>query len=94
MADGNKNRLLEMIQKKSPEFHPALVLAKFASDETLDPKVQLDAAKALLPYLEPQLKSVEVKGNKDSDWGLLRVLVTKEEDMDNTSDTTNDSEES
>jgi len=68
-----KNKLLSMIRDKHPGFHPALILAELALDE--DKSIQLKAAKALLPYIEPQLKSIEVISDKNYVY-LLKMPVT------------------
>ena len=73
-----KNKLLSMIRDKHPGFHPALILAELALDE--DKSIQLKAAKALLPYIEPQLKSIEVISDKKEDFGVLRVSVKNASD--------------
>ena len=64
-----------MIQDAHPGYHPILSLAKIATDDDNDIKIRLDANKIILPYVEAQLKSVEIKGDGKSDFGIMRVIV-------------------
>ena len=79
----NKNRLLNLIQQHNPAFHPIMVLADIASNPSEDSNTRVSAAKGMLPYLEPQLKAIEVRGNMKNEFGILRVSVMDEfEDSD------------
>jgi hypothetical protein len=83
MAEQELNRnkeLLKMIQEHNPGFHPIMVLADIASDPAEESNTRVSAAKGMLPYLEPQLKAIEVKGNMKTDFGVLRVSIMEEED--------------
>lgn len=75
-----KQRILKMIQDKYPNYHPILGIAEIANDPDNDVKVLLDANKAILPYVECQLKAVEVQGNLKADFGVLRVVVMDDEE--------------
>ena len=78
-----ENKLLKMIQEKHVGFHPILVLADIASDSSLkvsDPAIVTNAAKAMLPFIEPSLKAIEVKGHMKNDFGVLRVAMMDEQD--------------
>jgi hypothetical protein len=70
-----EKKLLKMMQGKYPGFHPAMILADLANDEDGDVSIRLNAAKSLLPYIEPQLKSLEVYGNVKHDHGQLKVSI-------------------
>lgn len=80
MTKSQKDRLLEMIQADHPNYHPVLSLAEIATDIDNDVRVRLDANKAILPYVEAQLKSVEIKGDGNSDFGVLRVILGNEKE--------------
>lgn len=80
----NNTRLLKLIQEHNPSFHPIMVLADIASDVNEDSNTRVSAAKGMLPYLEPQLKAIEIKGNMKNDFGVLRVTMMDEDDFDDT----------
>ena len=67
------SQVLEIIQKKRPEYHPAETLADIACDEE-DPHLRLQAAKALMPYVAPQMKSVDLTATLKDDYGVFQVL--------------------
>jgi len=67
-------KLLSLIQDKRPNFHPAMILAEIA-EEAEDVQIRLNAAKALMPYCAPQLKSMEVYGEVKHDHGQLKVSI-------------------
>lgn len=81
MSDQKENKLLNLIRQKHADFHPILVLADIATDTTLrttDPNVVANAAKAMLPFIEPSLKAIEVRGDLKADFGVLRVAMMDE----------------
>jgi hypothetical protein len=82
MKKSQKDRLLEMIQDVHPNYHPILSLAEIATDNDNDVKVRLDASKVILPYIEAQLKSIEIKGDGKSDYGVLRVILGESNEID------------
>jgi hypothetical protein len=73
-------KLMELISGSHSNFHPILVLADIASDTSEDSSVRVAAAKGMMPYLEPQLKAIEVRGNVRQDFGVLRVTMMSEDD--------------
>lgn len=54
--------LLGMIQKEFPNYHPLMSIARIAHDENADLKLQFECHKTVAKYVEPELKSIEVKG--------------------------------
>lgn len=77
---GHNDRLLKMIQEQYPDYHPAMTLAMVGSDKDLlksDPAIVVNASAKLLPYLEPQLKAIEVRGSVKADFGVLRVSLAE-----------------
>jgi hypothetical protein len=81
VPDIQENKLLKLIQSKHADFHPILVLAEIAADASLritDPAIVTNAAKAMLPFIEPSLKAIEVRGNVRNDFGILRVSMMDE----------------
>lgn len=68
--------LLDVLKEKfGPEFHPGLLLGQVVADDSADLKLRVDCAKTLMPYVESTLKSVEIRGNIDTNVGLLRVAM-------------------
>lgn len=94
--------LINKLQDKfGKEFHPAFLLAEVVANNSVDQnnepidydiKLRVDCAKTLMPYLEATKKSVEVKGQIDSNVGLLRVTMYESEE-DSIVDVETDEEE-
>jgi hypothetical protein len=78
LTSREENKLLKLIQASHPGFHPALVLAEIAGKNETDDVLKVQAAKALLPYVAPALKSIEVSGHIKKDFGVLRVIVKED----------------
>lgn len=57
-----RDMLLGMIQKEFPAYHPLISIARIAHHSEADLKVQLECHKTIAKYVEPELKSIEVKG--------------------------------
>jgi len=59
---GSLNRrslaVIEEVAERYPHWSPLLHLASVANDETLDPEIRLDAAKAAMPYCHAKLRPV------------------------------------
>jgi hypothetical protein len=70
--------LLGMIQKEFPSYHPLISIARIAHHDGADLKVQLECHKTIAKYVEPELKSLEVKGEIN---GRHRVSVSLFEPM-------------
>lgn len=83
MTKSQKDRLIDMIHDVHPEYHPVLSLAEIATDMENDVRIRLDASKVILPYVEAQLKSIEIKGDGNPEFGVLRVIL---EEADKTED--------
>jgi hypothetical protein len=50
---------IERVAQQFPGWSPLLHFATIANDETLDPSIRLDAAKAAAPFYHPRPKPVE-----------------------------------
>ena len=68
-----RDLLLGMIQKEFPSYHPLISIARIAHHGDADLKTQLDCHKTIAKYVEPELKSIEVKGEIN---GRHRVSVS------------------
>lgn len=64
--------ILSMIHQEYPEYHPLLSIARLAHT-TDDEKLEFDCHKTIAKYVEPELKSLELKAPKDEH---RRVRVT------------------
>lgn len=51
-----------MIQKEFPAYHPLISIARIAHHGDADLKLQFECHKTIAKYVEPELKSIEVKG--------------------------------
>ena len=65
--------LLAMLQKEFPNYHPVLAMARIAHDKDASLALQLEAHKSIVKYIEPELKSVEVRNASDA--RLVRVSL-------------------
>lgn len=54
--------LLAMIQKEFKGYHPLISIARIAHHGDADLKLQYECHKTIAKYVEPELKSLEVKG--------------------------------
>lgn len=69
-----KNQLLmQMIQKEFPGYHPLLSIARIAHDVGADLKLQFECHRTIAKYVEPELKSMEIKGGLEN---ISRVTVS------------------
>lgn len=90
--NSQKDRILRMLQEKYPNYHPIVALADIAmaTDDkglnTADIRTQADCHKTILKYVEPELKSIEVKGKMKNDFGTLRVVLAEDSDDDSEPD--------
>lgn len=53
--------VLAMIRTKYPGYHPIMAIAELAHGPEVDDRLALDCHKTIARYVQPELKSVEVK---------------------------------
>jgi len=84
MKKEESSKILGLIQKEFPGYHPLLSLARIAhktadnveeGEEAANLKLQTECHQTIAKYTEQQLKSVEVQANVKSDFGMLRVQL-------------------
>ena len=64
MAGSQKgSALLAEIRRKYPNYHPVLAIVDIAHDEKSSLELQFNCHKTVAKYIEPELKSIEVKGD-------------------------------
>lgn len=68
-----RDALLGMLQKEFPNYHPLISIARIAHHGDADLKLQFECHKTIAKYVEPELKSLEVKGEIN---GRHRVSVS------------------
>lgn len=68
-----KDLLLGMIQKQFPNYHPLVAIAEIAHNGEADLKLQFECHRTIAKYVEPELKSIEVKSEIQ---GQARVRVS------------------
>jgi hypothetical protein len=68
------NRLLEMLQDKTPNYHPLIAMLDMASDDKMEDQIVFNCHKEIARYIEPQLKAVEHRGSVKADFGTLRIV--------------------
>lgn len=55
--------LLTEIRKRYPNYHPILAIVDIAHHASADLDLQFNCHKTVAKYIEPELKSIEVKGD-------------------------------
>jgi len=73
----NGQKLLELLQKEYPSYHPLVALARLAHS-TEDDRVEMGCHATIAKYIEPELKSIEVRANIKQDHGVLRIVKSTE----------------
>lgn len=66
--------LVTMIQAEFPNYHPLLSIARLAHHPDADLRLQYECHKTIAKYVEPELKSIEVKGEVKTE-KLVRVSL-------------------
>lgn len=56
------NRIVAMIQREFPGYHPLLSIARIAHKQGIDVELQFNCHKVIAKYIEPELKSIEMSG--------------------------------
>lgn len=67
--------MLSVVQHRYPNYHPVLAMVELAHREDVlgqDPRLEFEIHKAVAPYCEARLSSVEVKPPQDP----ARVIVS------------------
>lgn len=59
----SKSHVLDAIRQHYPEYHPLVSIAHLAHDVTSDPRLKFDCHRVIAKYVEPELKSLEVRGS-------------------------------
>lgn len=65
--------MLALIQSHYPGYHPLIAITHIAHNEAADLRLQYDCHKTIAKYIEPELKSLEVKAEIN---GARRVSVS------------------
>lgn len=58
----SKSHVLAAIRNFYPDYHPLVSIAHIAHDQSSDPRLRFDCHRVIAKYVEPELKSLEVKG--------------------------------
>lgn len=75
MAQNQPNHaLLAMIRTKHPDYHPIMAIADLAHETDSDAELRFRCHATILKYVEPELKSIEVKGAV-GDEPVLRISL-------------------
>lgn len=56
------SQLLAEIRRRYPNYHPILAIVDIAHQEEASLELQYNCHKTVAKYIEPELKSIEVKG--------------------------------
>ena len=73
MSTNNGDHLLALIRSEYPEYHPLVSIARIAHDADADLKLQFECHKTISKFIEPELKSVEMKSTGDEQ---RRVVIS------------------
>ena len=58
----SQSSVLAEIRRFYPEYHPLVSIARLAHKEGVDVRLLYDCHKTIAKYVEPELKSLEVRG--------------------------------
>lgn len=56
------SEVLKAIQQFYPDYHPLVAIAHIAHTESVEPRLKFDCHRVIAKYVEPELKSLEVRG--------------------------------
>lgn len=59
----SKSHVLDAIRRYYPDYHPLVSIAHIAHSEESDQRLRFDCHRVIAKYVEPELKSLEVKGS-------------------------------
>lgn len=59
----SKSHVLDAIRRHYPDYHPLVSIAHLANSTMSDPRLQFDCHRVIAKYVEPELKSLEVRGS-------------------------------
>lgn len=59
----SESHVLKAIRQFYPDYHPLVSIAHIAHDQISDPRLKFDCHRVIAKYVEPELKSLEVKGS-------------------------------
>ncbi|MCZ2112264.1 MAG: hypothetical protein LC131_00220 [Anaerolineae bacterium] len=68
-----RDALLSLIQSHYPGYHPLIAIAHIAHNDDAELRLQYDCHRTIAKYIEPELKSLEVKAEIN---GARRVQVS------------------
>lgn len=63
MSLQSKSQVLDAIRQYYPDYHPLVSIAHIAHDSMSDPRLKFDCHRVIAKYVEPELKSLEVRGS-------------------------------
>ena len=63
MSLQSKSQVLDAIRRFYPDYHPLVSIAHIAHDQMSDPRLKFDCHRVIAKYVEPELKSLEVRGS-------------------------------
>ena len=65
IPNNDKKELKDLLATKHPNYNPVIALADIANDDSNDINIRLQAHKEVAKYIEPQLKSSELKSTSE-----------------------------
>lgn len=80
VKSSQNSALISLLHAEFPNYHPLISIARIAHHESADLKLQFECHKVIAKYVEPELKSVEVKTNV-SDAKKVKVSLFDVEDV-------------
>lgn len=69
------SRILEMLQKEEPGYHPLVSILRISQRDDADLRVQLDCHRAIAKYVEAERKSIDVKTEDGAELIRLNINV-------------------
>lgn len=74
------SQLLDAIRERFPGYHPLVSIAEIAHNDSADLELRFQCHKTIAKYIEPELKSIEVKSDNQTR-SLLKVSLFEDADV-------------
>jgi len=69
------DQLLAMVQEKYPNYHPLIAIVDIAHDPEASLHHKMEAAKTVLKYTIPEVKSIDISGRISHNINTLDLLI-------------------
>jgi len=71
-------RVLSMLQGIEPDYHPLISILKISADPGADLRLRFDCHRTIARYVEPELRTIEIKPKDDGNLFSMKIDIAKE----------------